>query len=60
MVVTVVWSRNLPAAPSGVRVHRDSPGHWYASFVVPAEVQPLPRTGAVIGVDRGVRETGRR
>ncbi|MCC9154458.1 transposase [Streptomyces parvulus] len=57
VVVTVVWSRHLPVAPSSVRVYRDSIGHWYASFVVPAVVQPLAATGAVIGVDWGVRET---
>ncbi|MFB7790713.1 RNA-guided endonuclease InsQ/TnpB family protein [Streptomyces sp. NPDC056086] len=54
--LTVVWSRQLPAGPSSVRVYRDSLGHWYASFVLPAEVQPLPRTGAVIGIDWGVTE----
>ncbi|GGX25709.1 RNA-guided endonuclease InsQ/TnpB family protein [Streptomyces chartreusis] len=57
IVVSVVWSRELPAEPSSVRVYRDSVGHWYASFVVPAEVQLLPETGAVIGVDWGVKET---
>ncbi|MGW2044338.1 RNA-guided endonuclease InsQ/TnpB family protein [Streptomyces sp. NPDC001858] len=56
IVVTVVWSRELPAEPSSVRVYRDSLGHWYASFVVPAQVQPLSETGRVIGVDWGVRE----
>ncbi|MGX4687824.1 RNA-guided endonuclease InsQ/TnpB family protein [Streptomyces sp. JNUCC 63] len=56
-VLTVVWSRPLPAEPSSVRVYRDCLGHWYASFVVPAPLQPLPATGAVIGVDWGVRET---
>nr|WSY54498.1 transposase [Streptomyces sp. NBC_00886] len=55
--LTVVWSRELPAEPSSVRVYRDSAGDWYASFVVPAEVEPLPRTGQVLGVDWGVRET---
>lgn len=55
--VTVVWSRDLPAAPSSVRVYRDTLGHWYAAFVVPVEVQPLPVTGAVIGIDWGVKET---
>ncbi|MCM1971264.1 transposase [Streptomyces sp. G1] len=53
----VVWSRSLPADPSSVRIYRDSLGHWYASFVVSAEVQPLPEMGAVIGIDWGVRET---
>jgi len=56
VAVTVVWSRELLSAPSRVRVHRDSLGHWYASFVVAATKQPLPATGAVIGVDWGVRE----
>ncbi|MEU8581900.1 RNA-guided endonuclease InsQ/TnpB family protein, partial [Streptomyces abikoensis] len=57
IVVTVVWSRELPAEPSSVRVYQDSLGHWYASFVTPAQVQPLPGTGRVLGVDWGVKET---
>jgi putative transposase len=57
IALTVVWSRDLPADPSSVRVYQDSLGHWYCSFVVPAEVEPLAETGAVIGVDWGVKET---
>ncbi|MFC4464369.1 RNA-guided endonuclease InsQ/TnpB family protein [Streptomyces xiangluensis] len=57
IAVTVVWSRDLPADPSSVRVYRDSIGHWYASFVAPADVQPLPETGRVIGIDWGVTQT---
>lgn len=57
IVVRVVWSRELPANPSSVRVYQDSTGAWYASFVVPAPVEPLPATGRVIGIDWGVRET---
>lgn len=34
----VVWSRELPSAPTSVRVYQDSLGHWYASFVVYREV----------------------
>ena len=57
IVVTVVWSRDLPSDPTSVRVFRDTLGHWYASFVVLApEPEPLPETGVVIGVDWGVRE----
>ncbi|WP_371619848.1 RNA-guided endonuclease InsQ/TnpB family protein [Streptomyces sp. NBC_00454] len=56
IAVTVVWSRSLPTAPSSVRIYRDSLGHWYASFAVSAEVRPFPETGAVIGVDWGVKE----
>ncbi|MFI8305793.1 RNA-guided endonuclease InsQ/TnpB family protein [Streptomyces sp. NPDC085927] len=57
IAVTVVWSRDLPAEPSSVRLYQDSLGHWYCSFVVPAQLQPLPETGRVLGVDWGVRET---
>ncbi|WP_372337867.1 RNA-guided endonuclease InsQ/TnpB family protein [Streptomyces sp. MK5] len=57
IVLRAVWSRALPTAPSSVRVYRDRLGAWYCSFVVPAPIEPLPATGAVIGVDWGVRET---
>ncbi|MBV6699371.1 transposase [Kitasatospora aureofaciens] len=56
IVLTVVWSRDLPADPSSVRVRQDGIGHWYCSFVVPATTEPLPSTGAVIGIDWGVKE----
>ncbi|MFE4306143.1 RNA-guided endonuclease InsQ/TnpB family protein [Streptomyces sp. NPDC056517] len=57
VVLSVVWSRNLPADPSSVRIYQDLIGHWYASFVVPVAVEPLPKTGRMIGIDWGVRET---
>jgi putative transposase len=57
IVLTVVWSRDLPADPSSVRVYQDSTGAWYASFVVPAQAEPVPETGRVIGVDWGVKDT---
>ncbi|WRZ91593.1 transposase [Streptomyces sp. NBC_01007] len=57
IVLTVVRSRDLPSDPSSVRVYQDALGHWYCSFVVPAQVQPLPQTGRVLGVDWGVKET---
>ncbi|MEU1409779.1 transposase [Streptomyces sp. NPDC005728] len=57
IVLRVVWSRELPADPSSVRVYQDATGAWYASFVVPAPVEPLASTGRVIGIDWGVRET---
>ncbi|MFG2953516.1 RNA-guided endonuclease InsQ/TnpB family protein [Streptomyces sp. NPDC048291] len=56
IILSVVWSRALPAEPSSVRVYRDSVGDWYASFVVPAQVEQLPAAGAVLGVDWGVKE----
>lgn len=57
ITLTVVWSRDLPSDPTSVRVYQDSLGHWHASFVVAVQAQPLPKTGAVIGIDWGVKET---
>ncbi|MDX3540431.1 transposase [Streptomyces sp. MB09-01] len=57
IALTVVWSRDLPAEPSSVRVYRDSLGHWYASFVVETETQPLLATRAAVGIDWGVKKT---
>ncbi|NML48942.1 transposase [Streptomyces sp. R302] len=57
IVLTVVWSRDLPEPPSSVRVYRDGLGHWYASFVVATVTEALPETGRAIGIDWGVRET---
>ncbi|WP_406449665.1 RNA-guided endonuclease InsQ/TnpB family protein [Streptomyces sp. NBC_01622] len=57
IVLSVVWSRELPKPPSSVRVYRDSLGHWYASFVVATTTETLPATGRVVGIDWGVKET---
>jgi putative transposase len=53
----VVWSRDLPSAPSSVRVYRDALGHWYASFVVRRAAQPALDAGGGIGIDGGVSTT---
>ncbi len=52
--VPVVWSRELPSEPSSVRVFQDSLGHWYASFVVRVDDEPLPEVDGVVGIDWGV------
>ncbi|MGW6710599.1 RNA-guided endonuclease InsQ/TnpB family protein [Streptomyces sp. NPDC054956] len=57
IILTVVWSRELPGPPSSVRVYRDSLGHWYCSFVVPTATEMLSQTGRAIGIDWGVKET---
>jgi len=53
--IPVVWSRELPSAPSSVRVYQDSLGHWYASFVVRRSHEPLPPSDNAIGIDWGVK-----
>jgi putative transposase len=55
LCIPVVWSRELPAEPSSVRVYRDSIGHWYASFVVRCDDAALPVCEQAIGIDWGVR-----
>jgi len=59
VMIPVVWSRELPSAPSSVRVFQDSLGHWYASFVVEEEFQPAPPVPDdwVLGCDPGIRTT---
>lgn len=55
--IPVVWSRELPSAPSSVRVYRDAVGDWWASFVVEREPEVFPAASGTIGIDWGVRET---
>ncbi|MFV8142295.1 RNA-guided endonuclease InsQ/TnpB family protein [Mycolicibacterium senegalense] len=57
IAVRPVWSRDLPSAPSSVRISRDVLGRWWCSFVVPrpATEQLLP-TGRAIGIDWGVMD----
>jgi len=57
VTIPVVWSRELPSAPSSVRVYRDSLGHWYASFVVTRDPLPAPQADGAIGIDWGVKVT---
>jgi putative transposase len=57
IVVRPVWSRELPAAPSSVRIYRDASGRWWCSFVVSRpETLTLPKTGCAIGIDWGVTD----
>ncbi len=53
-LIPVVWHRELPSAPSSVRVLQDSLGHWYASFVVEVNDVALPPLDNGIGIDWGV------
>jgi putative transposase len=57
IVVRPVWPRELPAAPSSVRIYQDALGRWWCSFVVaPHQPEPLPATGRCIGTDWGVTD----
>lgn len=50
----VRWSRNLPSLPSSVTIIREPDGHYYASFVVERDPQPLPETEQETGADLGI------
>lgn len=54
-IIPVLWSRELPSAPTSVRIFQDSIGHWYASFVVECEKSTSPKTGNSIGIDWGIK-----
>ncbi len=47
------WSRNVPAAKS-YRVTCDRAGRWHIAFAALPAPMPVPGTGEVVGVDRGV------
>jgi putative transposase len=52
--VRVRWSRDLPSQPSSVTIIREPDGHFYASFVVEVEPNPLPQVDQEAGVDVGI------
>jgi putative transposase len=50
----VRWSRDLPSVPSSVTIIREPDEHYYASFVVERQTEPLPETDRETGVDLGI------
>ncbi|WP_275461504.1 RNA-guided endonuclease InsQ/TnpB family protein [Streptomyces noursei] len=52
--VRVKWSRALPSVPPTVTVVKDAGGRYFASFVVETDIEELPETDAVVGIDLGL------
>lgn len=50
----LVWSRDLPAAPSSCTLIRDAAGRYFASFVVEVERPQLAPNGNTVGIDLGL------
>jgi putative transposase len=50
----IVWSRELPAAPSSVTVIKDSANRYFLSFVVEIQPETLPQTDNSVGIDLGI------
>jgi len=51
----IVWSRQLPAAPSSVTVIKDSANRYFISFVVETCAEILPQTDNSLGIDLGIK-----
>lgn len=52
--VQVVLHRPLEGTPKTVTLTRSRTGKWFACFSCETEAEPLPPTGAVVGVDVGL------
>ena len=51
----IVWSRELPTAPSSVTVIKDSANRYPLSFVVEIQPEILPQTDNSVGIDLGIK-----
>ena len=51
----IVWSRELPSAPSSVTVIKDSANRYFLSFVVEIQPEILPPTDDSVGIDLGIK-----
>jgi len=49
------WSRDVPEGVKSYRVTMDRAGRWHVSFTAPQPALDRQPTGAVVGIDRGVR-----
>ena len=54
--IKVVWSRELPATPSGVTLIKDIADRYFVSFVVEFNPQQLPKNGRSVGIDLGITD----
>lgn len=48
------WSRAVPDDVKSFRVTRDRAGRWHVAFAHVPDPVDGPRTGTVVGIDRGV------
>lgn len=54
--LNIRWSRPLPenTTPTTVTVSRDPAGRWHVSMLVETDIEQLPPTDGVVGVDAGL------
>ena len=53
----IVWHRPLPegAKPSSVTITKDSANRYFISILVKEDIQPLPVTAQMVGLDLGIK-----
>jgi putative transposase len=49
------WSRSFTGTPATVTISKDTAGHYFVSFQVEEEIDTLPVSTAMVGVDMGLR-----
>ncbi|CAC5343680.1 MULTISPECIES: RNA-guided endonuclease InsQ/TnpB family protein [Planktothrix] len=54
--IKVIWSRELPAIPSGVTLVKDSADRYFVSFVVEFNPRQLAKNGQSVGIDLGITD----
>ncbi|SKB12623.1 transposase [Planktothrix sp. PCC 11201] len=54
--IKVIWSRELPAAPSSSTLIKDSADRYFVSFVVEFNPQQLPENQNSVGIDLGITD----
>ncbi len=55
----IIWSRELPTAPSSVTVIKDSAHRYFLSFVVKINPEILPKTDNSVGIDLGIKTSAK-
>jgi putative transposase len=54
--VDIKWSQVPKGAPKMVTVSRTSSGLYFISFSCAVEIESLPKTGRIVGVDMGIKD----
>jgi putative transposase len=52
--LNVRWSRGFKSDPTTVTITKDCAGRYFFTLVLDENIQPLPKTGLVVGVDLGI------
>jgi putative transposase len=50
----VKWSRTFKSEPTTVTISKNQAGQYFVTLVLDEDIQPLPKTGFVVGVDLGI------